>query len=221
MGGRGGASHRSTNGIMGRMPDQSGFLRFTTQDEAIRWHEQNTFNWNQWSNLLTDAERLGIQMYTGSSYATINTDLREGKISSTRIQNLINGATSGLSKWQTGQDMITFRGANLHWTANLLGGTETQMSDAAFLRSKIGKVVTDKGFMSSGTHKDSSWSAEVDYTIFVRKGTKGMYVDPISMNAGEYEFLFNRDTSFKVHMIRTDSTGKIVELVLEAIKSKH
>ena len=82
-------------------------------------------------------------------------------------------------------------------------------------------MVTDKGFMSSGTHKDSSWTADVDYTIFVRKGTKGMYVDPISMNSGEYEFLFNRDTTFKVHMIRTDSSGKIIELVLEAKKSKR
>lgn len=206
---------------MGRMPNWPDFLRFTNQSDAIQWHEQNSFNWERWNNLLTDAERLGIQRYTGSWYSTMNTDLREGKPSSDAIQRLIDGATSGLSKWQATHDVITFRGSNLHWTANLLGGTEAQMSDAAFLRSKIGKMVTDKGFMSSGTHKDSSWSADVDYTIFVRKGTKGMYVDPISLNSGEYEFLFNRDTTFKVHMIRTDSSGKIVELVLEAKKSKR
>lgn len=221
MGGRGAASHRNRNGVMGRMPNWPDFLRFASQSDAIQWHEQNSFNWERWNNLLSDAERLGIQRYTGSWYSTMNTDLREGKVSSEAIQRLIDGATSGLAKWQATHDVITFRGSNLHWTANLLGGTEAQMSDAAFLRSKIGKMVTDKGFMSSGTHKDSSWTADVDYTIFVRKGTKGMYVDPISMNSGEYEFLFNRDTTFKVHMIRTDSSGKIVELVLEAKKSKR
>lgn len=221
MGGRGAASHRTRNGVMGRMPNWPDFLRFASQSDAIQWHEQNSFNWERWNNLLSDAERLGIQRYTGSWYSTMNTDLREGKVSSEAIQCLIDGATSGLAKWQATHDVITFRGSNLHWTANLLGGTEAQMSDAAFLRSKIGKMVTDKGFMSSGTHKDSSWTADVDYTIFVRKGTKGMYVDPISMNSGEYEFLFNRDTTFKVHMIRTDSSGRIVELVLEAKKSKR
>ena len=72
-----------------------------------------------------------------------------------------------------------------------------------------------------GEQKYSEYDHQWKYTIFVRKGTKGMYVDPISLNSGEYEFLFNRDTTFKVHMIRTDSSGKIVELVLEAKKSKR
>lgn len=222
MGGRGGASHRSSNGvIMGRLPNWPDFLQFATQRDAIQWHEQNNFNWERWNNELTDAERLGIESYTGSYYSKMNTNLREGWQSTDDIQQLIDGATSGLAKWQAAHDVVTFRGSSLHWTANLLGGTEAQMSDATFLKSKIGKMVTDKGFMSTGTHKDSSWSAEVDFTIFVRKGTSGMYVDPISTYQGEYEFLINRDTTFKVHMIRTDSSGNIVELVLEAMESKR
>lgn len=205
---------------MGRMPNRPGFLRFGSQSAAAIWHEANSFSWDQWTRMLSDAERQGIQWYTGSWYSSMNTDLREGKPSSADVQRLIDGATSGLAKWKAAQDMVTFRGANLHWTANLLGGTEAQMSDAAFLRSRIGKTVTDKGFMSTGTHEDSAWYADVKYTIFTRKGVQGMYVDPISMNKGEYEFLFNRDTEFKVHMIRTNSSGQIIELVLEAKKSK-
>ena len=205
---------------MGRMPNRPGFLHFGSQSAAAIWHEANSFSWDQWTRMLSDAERQGIQWYTGSWYSAMNTDLREGKPSSADVQRLIDGATSGLAKWKAAQDMVTFRGANLHWTANLLGGTEAQMSDAAFLRSRIGKTVTDKGFMSTGTHEDSAWYADVKYTIFTRKGVQGMYVDPISMNKGEYEFLFNRDTEFKVHMIRTNSSGQIIELVLEAKKSK-
>lgn len=220
MGGRGGSSHRNSSGIMGRMPNRPGFLRFGSQSAAAIWHEANSFSWDQWTRMLSDAERQGIQWYTGSWYSAMNTDLREGTPSSADVQRLIDGATSGLAKWKAAQDMVTFRGANLHWTANLLGGTEAQMSDAAFLRGRIGKTVTDKGFMSTGTHEDSAWYADVKYTIFTRKGVQGMYVDPISMNKGEYEFLFNRDTEFKVHMIRTNSSGQIIELVLEAKKSK-
>ena len=39
-------------------------------------------------------------------------------------------------------------------------------------------------------------------------------------NSGEYEFLFNRDTRFKVHGIKTNASGRITELVLEAVPTK-
>ena len=64
---------------------------------------------------------------------------------------------------------------------------------------------------------DSKWSADVTYKIYVNRGVSGMYVDPISAYPGEYEFLFNRDTKFKVHQIKTDGNGRIVEMVLEAL----
>ena len=196
------------------------FLRFATQSEAIRYHEQENFSWDKWHNELSAEERNGIQKYTDYWYSSINTSLREGRPDAA-VQAMIDGATSGLDKFQAAGDVVTYRGANLHWTANLLGGTEAQLENAAFLRSRIGKTVIDKGFMSSGTHKDSSWSAAVDYTIFVHKGVHGMYVDPISANAGEYEFLFGRNTTFKVHMIKTGPNGRIRELVLEALPAKN
>ena len=46
------------------------------------------------------------------------------------------------------------------------------------------------------------------------------YVDPISANRGEKEFLFNRDTEFRVHAIKTGSGGRIRELVLEALPTR-
>ena len=151
------------------------------------------FDRNKWDNMLSSEERNGIYQYTSYWYSDMNTSLRENMPDSS-VSNYIAGATAGLDKFEAADDVVTFRGANLHWTANLLGGSEAQMSNAAFLKSKIGKTVVDKGFMSSGTHQDSSWSADVNYTIFVNKGVRGMYVDPISANRGEKEFLFNRDT---------------------------
>lgn len=216
MGGRGGAGH-SGAGYFGRMPSFPTFRQFATQTDAIRYHQSANFDRAKWDTMLSDDERRGIRSYTGSWYSSMNTPLREGQNVSGSTKDLIDHATSALNKWQAADDMVTFRGANLHWTANLLGGTEDQMSNAAFLRSRIGKTVRDKGFMSSGTHLDSAWSADVIYTIYVHKGTSGMYVDPISMNRGEYEFLFNRSTDFKVHAIKANGQGKITELVLETV----
>lgn len=224
MGGRGGASHSgrpAPDAMFGTDPMTPGYMRFMTQDDAIDYHEQANFNQDTWDNVLTDMERRGIYAYTGSYYSRINTDLREGRISAAGIQDMIDGATSGLARFHAADNVIVFRGSNLHWTANLLGGTEEQMSNAAFLRSRIGKIVTDRGFMSSGTHTDSGWSADVDFKIYVNRGISGMYVDRISANPGEYEFLFNRDTSFRVHRITTDHQGRISGLVLEAIRSRH
>ena len=220
MGGRGGNGKFSGSGGFGRMPDTSKFLRFPTQADAERWHLLNTFDPNKWKFMLTELERNGIIDYTDSWYSDMNTDLREDRLSAADVQKRIDGATSGLSKWILPQDIITFRGANLHWTANLLGGTEEQMRDPAFLRSKIGKTVIDKGFLSAGTHESSAWAADVAYTILSRKGISGMYVDAISRNAGEYEFLYNRNTSFVVRKIRTNRDGLISELVLEARPKK-
>lgn len=221
MGTGGGSSHRATARTFGHMPTNlTGFRDFATQAQAAVWHEANHYSSAVW-HAMSVAERHGIREYTGNAYDPMNTSLREGFMPSADTQRLIDGATTGLSRFRAAENMMAFRGANLHWTANLLGGTEAQMSDPAFLRSRIGKTVVDRGFMSSGTHRSSAFGNQVQYTIFVHKGVSGMYVDPISHFMGEHEFLFNRDTYFKVHQIKTDSNGRIVELVLEAKRSGH
>ena len=195
------------------------FRQFATQEEAEAYHLAANFDRSKWDNLLSGEERSGIYNYTSYWYSDMNTALRENYHDAS-VASYIAGATSGLDKFEAADDVVTYRGANLHWTANLLGGTEEQMSNAAFLKSRIGKTVVDRGFMSAGTHQDSSWTADVKYTIFVNKGVRGMYVDPISANRGEKEFLFNRDTEFTVHAIKTGSGGRIRELVLEALPTR-
>lgn len=197
----------------------SGFRHFATLAEADRYHVNTNFDWSRW-NAMLQKERSGIHTYTSNAYSLINTPLRHGTTPDAQVQKWINDATSGMNKWQAAEDVVTFRGAGLHWTANLLGGTENQMSNAAFLKSRIGKTFTDKGFMSSAVHESKAWGGEVMYKIYVNKGTSGMYVDRISAYQGESEFLFNRDTQFKVHQIKTNDMGRIVELVLEALPVK-
>lgn len=223
MGGRGGQSHGRVqkNATFGGDPNLPGFLDFLDPYQAYDYHEQHNFSWDVWNRLLSALERQGIYEYTDFYYSKINTTLRERKIPDALTDQQIKGATAGLAKSVVAEDVIVYRGGNAHWTADLLGGTEAQLSDAAFLQSRIGKVVTDLGFMSSGVSRYAAWSADVTYKIYVRKGTKAMYVDLISANRGERELLFNRDTSFKVHSIKTDSKGRIVELVLETVGSKH
>ena len=229
MGARGSSSHGGggtvVNGVIGRdphlqgywEPDQSNQGRF----DAYAYHEGKNFNRDIWDNVLADNERRNIRYYTGSYYRQMDLHLRTGAGVSRDIIEYIHGATSGMGKFRVPEEFVSYRGGGEdRGTAALLGGTVAQLSDATFLRSKIGKIVTDKGFMSSAVHPTDAWSG-IQYKIYVNKGISGMYVDPISVNQGEREFLFNRDTSFKIHGFKTDSSGKVEEIYLEAVRSKH
>ncbi len=228
MGGRGGASHRQTagslvNGQLGRDPRLMGFREFVNYMDADAWHMANSFDWTRWNQILSSAERSGIEEYTSSLYSEINAALRESGSTPDFVQRAIQGAKAGLAKWEASEDFVVYRGANLHWTANLLGGKEDQLSDANFLRSRIGKRVTDKGFMSAAVTESKAWTGpdKVLYKIYVRKGTSGMYVEPVTMSNNEYEYLFNSGSRFVVHEIKTDASGRILSMTLEAMPTKR
>lgn len=219
MGGRGGASHRGTAGHFGRDPLLQGFRDFSDTLSTYNWHEQNNFDWDRWNQLMSDAERNGIYAYTGSLYDAMNRVLRKNENEGAYVQRQIDNAKAGLSKWVTMDEFVVYRGAYPGPTASLLGGTKDQLSDANFLRSRIGKNVTDKGFMSSAVHESDAWtgSSKVTYKIYVNKGVSGMYVDLVSANRTEREFLFNAGTQFVVHEIKTDASGRITSMTLEAM----
>lgn len=91
-------------GIRARPDVQS----FATQQDAIRYHLANNFDWDKWNALLSD-EQHGIVSYTSYWYSRINTALREGQTPAGNIQQMIDGATSGLNKWAAASDVITAR----------------------------------------------------------------------------------------------------------------
>ena len=166
-----------------------------------------------------NSERAGIYDYTGSWYTAMNTALRDGSQASADVAEKIANATRVLDRFKAADSFWTYRGTSLEGTSKLLGGTVAQMSDPSFLKSLIGKEVSDKGFMSTAVHSDGAWSG-VKYQIYVPKGAHGMYVDPISANQGEIEFLLQRGTTFKVRRIGTNSAGTLNNLVLEVKKKK-
>ena len=218
MGGRGGSSHRIGGGFFGRMPLFRNVLSFLDQWQATAYHELHNFSQAFWQNLM-NAERNGIYDYTGSWYSPMNTALREGTQPSADVASRIENATRVLDRFKAAESFWAYRGTSLEGTSKLLGGTVSQMSDASYLKSLIGKEVSDKGFMSTAVHSDGAWSG-VKYQIYVPKGAHGMYVDPISANQGEIEFLLQRGTTFKVRRIGTNSSGTLNTLVLEVKKKK-
>lgn len=222
MGGRGGASHRIGGGFFGRDPNFNGYYVPSSLREAIDRHlALGSFNQAAW-NALSVAEQQAIYAYTGSAYSTMNSVLFGNSVPNQRMQDLIDNATSGMSKLRAPFDFVATRGDRPKDIASLLGGTVDQLSNAAYLRGRIGKTVEFKGFMSSAVHEDAAWTWKGVTTIIkTPKGTHGLFVDPVSANAGENEFLYQRGTKLKIHKITTDANGRLKTITLEVLPTKR
>ena len=223
------APRLAPNTTFGQDPNYHNYSTFASNQDAYLWHEQNNYDPAKWT-ALSPEERKSIKDYTDVYYSKINTTLRHELTPDTITQSQIDGAKSGLGKTENAMNVIVFRGANAHWTANLLKSDEklnqyelshldhhAVLRDADYLQTCIGKTLRDRGFMSSAVTEDDAWGADVLYKIYVPKGTHGMYVDPISANSGEREYLFNLDQNFVLHQITTGANGEVTKLVIEAI----
>ncbi len=70
----------------------------------------------------------------------------------------------------------------------------------------VGKVLLDKGFMSTSTVKDSEFGGSVKLEIYVPAGAKGAYLsDGISaVGEGEHEMLFDKGSRMKIVGVKYD-----------------
>lgn len=140
------------------------------------------------SGQLTPAEYRAMKAYTGSSYTTINNNLRAGR-ALTADDQLLEDA---IIRSQLPEDVVLWRGVSPCKPLTDL------VKDGA--RSE-GNVDADRAFASAACFREvsSDWAGNgprgsssgdpVVFRILARRGTPAMYVDDISSNSGEMEFL--------------------------------
>lgn len=194
---------------------------FTNAYEANKYNTEHLFDKHAFERLSWH-EQVGIKAYTSSHYLNINKLLRFGQKPYTTdlatIENYIKGATSALEKSPLKEDVIAHRGIgnSLH---NMLGVDKSMLSDSNFLDSLIGTQFVDKGFVSAGGSVEDAWGG-VKLHILCPKGTKAMYVDPISAFKGEHELLIQRNSTFAITNFVKGEDGNIKELFVEVIKQQ-
>ena len=220
MGGRG-ASQIMQARSFGKHMDVTGFYEPYNIREAEQWHfDKGSFEWQKW-NALPAEQRDAIEGYTGIHYTAMNSVLFGKRAPSDMVQRLIDNANAGMKNMRATSDFVVWRGEYPEETVRMLGGSPAQVSDAKFLSSTIGKEVVFKGFMSSAITESYAWAHKgVVVKIKVPTETPGFYVDPVSANMGEKEFLFMSGTRLKVHHITRGKNGVISKLELEVIKEK-
>ena len=182
-----------------------------------QYHEQVNFDRDKWDNDLTKNERHGIYNYTSNDYSRMNRILRGGgyKVGD---DHLIDYCTDGLKKWSVKEDCVVYRGMGDAYAFSAWTNIPVdKLADKSVQQSLIGSRLVEKAFMSTGVNSGSAWSG-IRLKVYVPAGTKGMYVDPISAYSGEKELLIQRNSTFEVKDIETDSNGYITQVVLKLVE---
>lgn len=195
-------------------------LKFSDGRSADAYHKDANFVEDRWKKDLTKNERHGIQTYTSNAYREMNSALRSGTVKGSRYEKEIQYATEGLKKTLIKEDTVVYRGmggidALSAWT----GIPKNELSDKAIQQGLVGTRLTEKAFMSTGTNAGSAWSG-IKLEVYLPAGSQAMYVDPISAYKGEYEILVQRNSTFEVKEVKTDSQGYITGLVLVLVEQK-
>lgn len=161
---------------------------------------------DDWLQKVTEEEERGVIMYTGSTYRSMNAYLRGLKTAEDvgqRIVKYVDWCASALEKASTPCDMIVRRGDNYNMLKDL--GIDFSKGN---LENIKGSLVESKAFLSTSPDPRGGFDNDIEYVVKVPKGSQGMYVDSISQNEGEKEFLLNRGGKFIVEDVEYYSDNK-------------
>lgn len=157
---------------------------------------------------LTQTELDSITTYTGSSYRPMNDALRFGVPASRDIATLNETVSKALDKCTLPENLRLVRGIGksdiLEKYFNI--PHDVLMSEQGS-KALIGKTFSDKAFLS--TALDGGFDKQVTMEILAPKGSKGLYIAPISHFPNEYELLLQKDSKFQILDVILEEHGRI------------
>ena len=154
-----------------------------------------------------------IKDYTASMYEDMNHylmmddehrkafDAMFRELDSTSLDQKVSDMHQGISAASTSRDMLVYR---CRYSAGIPLSSRSGEEQACYDALDDGGVFMKQNFGSTTTdyeHMSSIWDLEDDatrYVIKVPKGSKGLYVDTVSANAGEHEFILDSNTRYRV-----------------------
>lgn len=176
-------------------------------------------------NSLSKDEKYAIVDYTGTGYIDMNGYLRSSdkkafkkSIYSTDHESYkrkIENMTNALEKSSLKEDVVVHRGIGGS-LAQMLGVDNEILNNRDFQNSLKHTSFTEKGFFSSGGSTKDCFGG-VTIHAKVPKGSKGMYVAPISKFSSEHEFILQRNSSFMINDFIRNDKGQITDLIVELI----
>jgi len=149
--------------------------------------------------LLTAEEAAAIRSYTGSTYRTLNSELRSGRYASkAELQAYVDAAQHGLNKMPK-YEGLSSRGMSIS-PGDLPGVLSTY---------RAGSVVEEAAFVSSSTGEQAAFGGNVFLRI---QGRNGVNIAAHSKYQGEHEVLFMPGTRFRVDQVKQVNGKYIVDM---------
>lgn len=151
---------------------------------------------------MTEDSRGAIDAYTGDAYVDLNDWLRTGmEDEDDWLESLTADIDAGIASFDLKQDISVLRGTStgvlkdlgLH-VDNIVG---EKLWDPAYLSSTLAKSVAND-FADIAVSNSGGRRVFLQLDIPAGKG-RGAFVDSISANSGELEFLIKRDAQFEVY----------------------
>ena len=155
-----------------------------------------------WQKQLTEDSRGAIDAYTGDVYADLNTWLRAGMEDEDEwLESLVADIDAGIAEFNLKREVSALRGTSTGVLKelgldvdNIVGET---LWDPAYLSSTLAKSVADD-FADIAVRDSGGQRVFLQLDIPSGKG-RGAFVDSVSANSGELEFLIKRDAQFEVY----------------------
>lgn len=151
---------------------------------------------------ITKAQEDAISSYSRTGYTDINNYLRFGNVPKqmpkSQMLQYVDDLIALLDANPLQEEIFVKRGINTRALEQMLG-TET-ITDA----SAVGKVITDKGFMSTTPYKMGGFGGNTQLFIKCPKGTKGTYIADWCANPAEKEFLIAPNQKMIVRKIEKE-----------------
>lgn len=163
--------------------------------ESIYTNDKNQYDGfmqesdKRFADKLTVEQRHSLRHYKGDGYIRLNQELR-GMASPTKKQQAhIKELDAAFEGHELGRNIVSYRGFSAHIT------------------HEVGKVYTDKGFMSSSLNPNNAFGGQIFLKIHASKKAKAAFIDSKRVYNGyeksvlyshEHEVLFARGTRYQV-----------------------
>jgi hypothetical protein len=167
--------------------------------------------WKKRVKKWTDEELHGVTVYTGADYGPINRRIRR-KEPLGEYEAVIREADDALDKFSLEEDTELYRGVGNSYF-NWLRDDASEPLTLESLQRLMGLEITERSFGSSSINPDVAIrfavgdSGNRGSTVFVisaPKGLKGAYVESITENPYEYEFLMARGVKLRFDRVEVN-----------------
>ena len=193
-------------------------LAFSNSMIADAYGRDTLFNSSKWISE-PEVYRTAVEKYTGSEYNIINSVLRGTNYEAPpsrkeKAKDWANRITRVIDKNVIPEDIMIHRSIKLD---------SNTLEKFFYDDNVIGKTFFDKAFGSNSlsnydvalNHNDPS---RVVIHSIAPKGTKAMYVEPITKVEHELELLLQRGSGYKILDVVKDNTGRITDVFAQIVQ---